>query len=374
MSVNRAFFIISIIISICNLPFYGFSDMTEEDVEELFFIPSPTGYENLMSEKIIQKFPDYESVSNDLLGSVYFSRDGNSPHISIICGMDELGYIVGGIDSQGTITLDRVVQSPYPSFDSYFPGHSMEVWTEKGPVKGVLAVPSLHIFPRRERENFAEYFTLEKMRLDVGASGREQVLEKGIQNCAPVTPEKKIGYLQNGKMAGYFIGQKACAALLVKIAEKVLAEEDLGKVTIGWLAQTRMVSRGSSPRACAGGVRAGKYLDSFENIVIGVFPTDGLRNEDIHIGKGPVLIGKWEGASKLKKLISETAESRNIKIQTAGKYETLLLNAFSGGKKDSAGLFIPAKFAFSPSEVIDFKDVKALEKLVVSVLSERRKR
>jgi len=129
MSVNRAFFIISIIISICYLPFYGFSDMTEEDVEELFFIPSPTGYEDLMSEKIIQKFPDYESVSNDLLGSVYFSRDGNSPHISIICGMDELGYIVGGIDSQGTITLDRVVQSPYPSFDSYFPGHSMEVWT-----------------------------------------------------------------------------------------------------------------------------------------------------------------------------------------------------------------------------------------------------
>jgi putative aminopeptidase FrvX len=374
MNVHRGFFIISLVISICCLPFYAFSDMNEEDIEKLYFIPCPTGYENMMSESIMHQIPDTGAVTRGLLGSVYVSKDGNFPHLSVICGMDEVGYIVGGIDSQGTITLDRVVPAPHQLFDSFFPGHSMEVWTENGPVKGVLAIPSLHIFPREERENFADYFTLDTMRLDVGASSREQVLRKGIRNCAPVTPTKKIGHLQDRKMVGYFLGQKACTALLLKIAEKVLSEENLGEVTIGWLAQTKMVSRGSNPRACVGGVRAEKSLDSFENIIIGVFQTDGLKNGDIHIGEGPVLINKGRQDSKLKRLILESAESQDIKIQTAGEYESLLLNAFSGGEKDSAGLFIPAKFAFSPSEVIDFNDVKALEKLVTSILSERRKR
>ncbi len=374
MYVNRGFLVIGLVISVLYLPLSGFSDMTEKNIEELFFIPSPTGYENMFSERIMQQIPDSDAVSRSLLGSVYFSKDGNLPHISVLCGMDEVGYIVGGIDAQGTITLDRVVPAPHPLFDSFFPGHAMEVWTENGAVKGVLAIPSLHIFPRRERENFAEYFTLEKMRLDIGASRREQVLEKGIRNGSPVTPGKKIGYLQDGKIAGYFIGQKACAAVLVKTAEKVLAEENIGKVTLGWLAQTRMVSRGSSPRACVGGVRAEKSLASFENIIIDVFPTDGLQNEGIHIGGGPVLIGKGKEVSKLNRLILKSAENRDIKIQTAGGYESLIMNAFSCSEKDFAGLFLPAQFAYTPSEVIDFNDIKALEKLVMVVLAERRKR
>jgi len=374
MNVNRGFLVIGLVISVLYLPLSGSSNMTEKDIEELFFIPSPTGYENMLAERIMRQIPDSSAVSRSLLGSVYFSKDGDLPHISVVCGMDEAGYIVGGIDAQGTITLDRVVAAPHPLFDSFFPGHAMEVRTESGPVKGVLAIPSLHIFPRRERERFSEYFTLEKMRLDIGASSREQVLEKGIQYGSPVTPGKKIGYLQDGKIAGSFIGQKACAAVLVKIAEKVLSEENLGKVTLGWLAQTRMVSRGSSPRACVGGVRAEKYLASFENIIIDVFPTDRLQNEGIHIGEGPVLIGKGKEASKLSRLILESAENQDIRIQTAGGYESLLMNAFSFSEKDFAGLFIPARFASTPSEVIDFKDLKALERLVMVVLTERRKR
>jgi len=373
MSLGRKFLIPVILVLVFCGPLVGENGVTEKDIEELLFIPSPTGYEDMLSERIIQKIPDSKAVSRGLLGSAYFSKDGSLPHISVVCGMDEVGYIVGGIDAQGTITLDRAVAAPHPLFDSFFPGHAVEVWAENGPVKGVLAIPSLHIFPRRERERFSEYFTLEKMRMDIGASSREQVLEKGIRYGSPVTPGKKIGYLQHGKIAGFFIGQKACAAVLVKIAERVLSEENLGKVTLGWLAQTRMVSRGSSPRACVGGVRAEKYLASFENIVIGVLPTDGLQNEGIHIGEGPVLISKGKEMSKLCRLILKSAENQDIRIQTADGYESLLMNAFSCSEKDSAGLFIPARFASTPSEVIDLNDLKALEKLIISVLSERRK-
>ena len=104
-----------------------------------------------------------------------------------------------------------------------------------------------------------------------------------------------------------------------------------------------------------------------------MLPTDDRQNKSIHIGGGPVLIGKGKEASQLSRSILESAENQGIKIQTAEGYESLLMNAFSYSEKDSAGLLIPARFAYTPSEVIDLNDLKALEKLIISVLSGRRK-
>ncbi len=374
MNLRQGIFLTGLILlGLCGL-MLGENEITQQDVEEMFFVSSPTGYENQMSEKIIQLLPDKKAVTRDSLGSVYVFKEGDLSHVSVICGMDEIGYIVGGIDSQGYITLDRVVSAPYPLFDSFFPGHVMRIWTDKGSILGVLAVPSLHIFPREERENFLDYFSLEKMRLDIGASSRKQAREQGILNCAPVTYEKKMGHLAEGKIAGYSMGRKACAALVLNLAEKVFREENLGRVTLGWLAQTRMAARGFRPRASMGGVRAEKYLTSQENIILDVFPVEWLEDKEISLGKGPVLIPVGEGESPWIRWIQENAEKHQIPVQKAQSLENMILNAFSGSEKNSIGIFLPVKFADSPSETIDLNDLQALEKLVVLFLSERGSR
>lgn len=374
MNLRCRFFLIGAIFLVLCGSLFGENEVTQKEVEELFFIPSPTGYEGQMAERIIQKLPDENGISRGLLGNVYFSVEGDLLSLSIVCGMDEVGYIVGGIDPQGYITLDRAVPAPHSLFDSFFPGHPMTVWTEEGVIQAVLALPSLHIFPRAERANFHEYFTLEKMRLDIGAPSREQALEKGILNCAPVTPGKKISYLANQKMAGYSMGRKACAALVLKLAEEIYAEEKPGKVTFAWLAQSQMAARGFRPRAGVGGVRAQRHLDSSENIVIDVFPADQFPKREVQIGKGPILIIDGKPESKTASWIIQGAEKQGIPIQKAEISGSLLLNAFSEGDKDFAGLFLPVKFSASPSEVIDLNDLKAMQKLLVSVVAERRDR
>jgi len=355
----------------CGLMF-GENEVTRQDVEELYFISSPTGYEDKLSEKIITQLPDEKAVSQDILGSLYLSQKGELPPMALICGLDEAGYIVGGIDAQGYLTLDRVVSAPHPLFDSFFPGHPMRVWTEDGSVQAVMALPSLHIFPRGERENFHEYFNLEKMRLDIGAASREQALDKGILNCAPVMLSKKMIHLADEKIAGYFIGKKACAALVLKLAEDIFSKEGQGKITFAWLAQTQMAARGSRPRASMGGVRAQKHLGSSQNIIIDVFPTGLLQKQGIHIGKGPVLIINGERESKTTSSLARNAEKMGLSIQRAGIRSSLLFNAFLKEENDFAGLFLPVKFSGSPSEVIDLKDLKAMQKMIASVLSERR--
>ncbi|MFO7980638.1 MAG: hypothetical protein R6V00_07390 [Candidatus Aminicenantes bacterium] len=372
MNLRCRFFLIGAIFLVLFWPLMGQDDVTQKDVEDLFFIPCPTGYEDQMAEKIIQQLPDENGISRGLLGNVYFSVEGSLPSLSIVCGMDEIGYIVGGIDPQGYLTLDRVVSAPHPLFDSFFPGHPMQVWTEDGTVQAVMALPSLHIFPRAERENFHEYFTLQKMKLDIGASSREQALDQGILNCAPVTPGKKISHLADGKIAGYSMGRKACAALVLKLAENTFSDGSQGKINFAWLAQTLMAARGSRPRASVGGVRAQKYLDSSQNIIIDIFPTDSLYKQEVQIGKGPVLIINGESETKTASWIVQNAKEQGIPIQRAEIRGSLLYNAFLKENEDFAGFFLPVKFSSSPSEVIDLKDIAAMYKLIASVVSERR--
>jgi putative aminopeptidase FrvX len=372
MNLRCRFFLIGAIFLVLFWPLMGQDEVTSKDIEELFFIPCPTGYEDQMAEKIIQRLPDKNGISRGLLGNVYFSVDGSLPCLSIVCGMDEIGYIVGGIDSQGYLTLDRVVSAPHPLFDSFFPGHPMQVWTEDGTIQAVMALPSLHIFPRAERENFHDYFTLEKMKLDIGASSREQALDQGIVNCAPVTPGKKISHLADGKTAGYSMGRKACAALVLKLAENTFSDGNQGKINFAWLAQIQMASRGSRPRASMGGVRAQKYLDSSQNIIIDIFPTDFLYKQEVQIGKGPVIIMNGESETKTALWIVRNAKEQGIPIQRAEIRGSLLYNAFLKENEDFAGLFLPVRFSSSPSEVIDLKDLEAMYKLMASVVSERK--
>jgi len=371
MNLRCSLFLIGAIFLVLCWPLMGQEDVTRQDVEEMFFISSPTGYEDQMAEKIIQQLTDENGIRKGILGNIYFSVEGDLPSLALLCGMDEIGYIVGGIDSQGYLTLDRVVSAPYSLFDSFFPGHPMKVWTEQGPIQAVLALPSLHIFPRNERENFHEYFTLEKMRLDIGASSREQALDRGILNCAPVIPEKKISHLADGKMAGYSIGRKACAALVLKIAEDIHNEGIQGQVNFGWLAQTQMSARGHRPRAGVGGVRARIHLNSSESIIIDVFPADSTTKDPVQIGKGPVLIRSGSQESRVLSRIVEIAESQGIPIQRAESRGSLLYNAFLKDDGDFAGLFLPAKFSSSPSEVIDLKDLRSLQKILIGVAKER---
>ncbi len=77
--------------------------------------------------------------------------------MTFLSGMDEIGYVVSGLNPEGYLLLDRVVPSPHPLFDSYHLGHPMVVWTEKGALPGVLAIPSVHILSRERRQELQQF-------------------------------------------------------------------------------------------------------------------------------------------------------------------------------------------------------------------------
>lgn len=341
-------------------------------IDQIYGIPSPTGHEHLLAEKIRALLPGELVVVQDPLGSLFARQGSEDSLMAVLCGMDEMGYIVSGIHAEGYLHLDRVVPAPHRLFDTIQFGHPMTVWTQKGPVPGVLALPSLHIFPRGRREELAKIFSLPNALLDIGAGSKQEALDRGIAFLDPVTPLREIISLAGGKASGAALADKTCAAVVLSVA-RAAERRSLG-MAFGWLAQSKFRARRPRPAAALGALRASHTLEAEEYIVVDALACGADPETSLKLGAGPVLLALKKGESGLAQRVRKTAFSKNIPLQEKEGYDSPMLNAFLGKGRDAVGLCLPAKFLWTPSEVIAWEDVQALETLLSAVLEERRRR
>jgi putative aminopeptidase FrvX len=337
-------------------------------LNEVFPVPSPSGYEEKIAKKIHQLLPEGLSFYKENIGSLYLRLGQEKDSLAVVTGMDEFGYFVSGIDPGGYLKLDRAVSSPNPLFDTYHFGRPLVAWTQGGPVSGVLALPSLHLASREMRRDLENLFSLENALVDIGVRSKEEAREKGIAYLDPVTLAAELSYLAEENISGPSLGIKACVALLVSQAAKSVAREDVQAATFVWMSQTKFPYRRSRPRAALGAIRASKAISSSRVLVIDAFPCDRSSGSSPVIGMGPVLVIPQDQASGLGERVAKIAVDQNIPLQRQLSYGSSIMNGFISNERDVIGLFLPVKFPFTPSEVIDLKDVRSLEKLIEGVL------
>ncbi len=341
----------------------------EKKVADLFDVPSPTGYESPLAEKLKGFFPENAAFGQDNLGSLYFTTGSGEAQLAVLTGMDVIGYVVSGITVDGYLNIYRGVFSPHSLFDVYQFGHPLTIWTKKGPVSGVLALPSSHTLSRERRQNLMKEFTLQYAFVDVGASSREEVEKRGIANLDPITPMSSLFPLAGDKLSGYALGTKICTALVAEVAQAASRQAG-GGTTFAWLAQTKQMTRVNRKTVSLGSLRAQKYLKAGKILIVDSFTTGMRSATGIEIGSGPVLIGGSED-SALRGLIEKTAADKGIKLLSAKEFTSPMLSAFTDG--DAVGLLLPVKFPYTPSEVISQQDVKALKLLIEAVIKKGRR-
>ncbi len=61
----------------------------ENLLEEMFSVPSPTGYEEPMVEKIIKLLPQECTTERDNMGSLYLHLGKREPRMTFLSDMDE---------------------------------------------------------------------------------------------------------------------------------------------------------------------------------------------------------------------------------------------------------------------------------------------
>jgi putative aminopeptidase FrvX len=363
-------FILSLTALFCFSPLCGEDTPVLKLTRTLFSIPSPTGYEEPLADAIIKILPEGQRIRRDNLGSLYCEPGNQVSQLAVCTPMDETGYFVSGIDPGGYLRLDRAVYVP-SLIDSYHLGHPMIVWTGGGPIEGVLALPSLHILSSEVRKEFQEKPGLHLAFLDIGVETEKGARERGVKMMDAVTPWREITELADDQMAGYGLGLKSCAALVLDLA-KNFAKPRSPDTSFVWMAQTKFPVRRSRPRAALGSLRVAQEIKARGIVVVDVFPCGSESHKDVMLGKGPVLVYSGDRETKTGDNVRSLCRAKGLPLQLAPDFTSSVLNPFTAEEKDFVGLFLPVKFAQTPSEIVHFKDLETLHVLLAALLKEGR--
>src|SRR5579884_170462 len=216
-----------------------------DSVTNLTSIPAVTGYEQPLISTISGELkkhgfsPQVDNVSN-----LTVTIGSGKPHRLLIANVDEPGFIVSGVSSDGYLRMQRVgTARPFAYFDQYFEGQRLTIRTDTGrTIPAVLAIPSTHLARGGSRGDHA--FDLSDGYVDIGAKSAAEVANLGIRVLDPIAIEKTVTSLAQDQISGPFVSDRAGASVLLAILETTPASQINGSVTFAFTAQEHFQRKG----------------------------------------------------------------------------------------------------------------------------------
>ncbi|MBC8535792.1 M42 family metallopeptidase [Feifania hominis] len=189
----------------------------KETMREFMTTFSLCGYESLLADKVkaeLQKYTD--DVVQDKIGNVIATFPGSNPaapRVMLFAHMDTLGFIVRCIDDDGYIRFDRLGGIP----EKILPALEMTVGAEDGVsfYKGVVGNKAHHVTPPEEKYVVNK---IPELYIDIGCKSGDEVRALGIQVGCPICYTPTFRELQNGRVSGTAIDDKAGVAALCQVA------------------------------------------------------------------------------------------------------------------------------------------------------------
>lgn len=167
-----------------------------------------SGYEQAVTDSLLTLFP---GAARDRLGDVSITVGSGSPKRLVSCPLDEAGYVVGGITSEGYLTLRREGRIASPLFEQQLEGHRVTVFGASGPIPGVGGVRSVHL--TRGRVPNEAPFTVDDAYVDIGAASAADAAALGVRVLSPVALARRPHRYGDGLAAPAAGRHAACAAL-----------------------------------------------------------------------------------------------------------------------------------------------------------------
>src|SRR5271170_7167871 len=145
-------FAVAIAVLVLSIPLaFGQRNYSRSSWEEQLMIPSVSGYESSFTQLIRGELKDF-SPKTDNLGNVYVTLGSGSPRRLIVTPIDQPGYVVSDITSDGYLRVQRLPQRPpAPIFDSLNFAQPVLILARNGKkIPGVFAGLSVHLQPLRQ--------------------------------------------------------------------------------------------------------------------------------------------------------------------------------------------------------------------------------
>jgi putative aminopeptidase FrvX len=353
-----------------------------EDLRELTETPAVSGYEQELSRKIAARVKTF-SPKIDPMGNVTVTLGKGSPHTLIVAPMDEPGYVVSNITSQGYLQLQRLPQNGAPPmFNELYAAQPVKVQTAQGTwIPGAVAGISIHLLPQREHPPSSA--DLDSMYVDIGATTAGQARAAGADRLSPMAIERTFFQMGSGKWTSAAIGDRFGDAVLLELLRQMDPAKLKGTLTFAFVAQQWLGARGLERVLYATKPDELIYVGRLMRPPLPPANSPAAREAAARFTHAPgsgVLIASEKPqteAAGLAAALTQLAERKNILITT--DYSSPLEPR--GGytpppplPERAVHLSVATAWPSTPAEVVDGNDVTALLTLVGDYLQGEEKK
>ncbi|WP_242158503.1 M42 family metallopeptidase [Aestuariivivens sediminis] len=327
---------------------------------------APTGYE-WTGQKIWMDYlkPYVDDFITDTYGTAVGVINPKANYKVVIEGhADEISWYVNYISENGLIYVIRNGGSDH----QIAPSKVVNIHTKNGIVKGVFGWPAIHTRDKAKEETPK----LDNIFIDCGCSTKEDVEKLGVHvGCVITYPDefhilnkdKFVCRALDNRMGGFMIAE---VARLLKENNKTLpfglyvtnsVQEEIG------LRGAEMITQTIKPNvALVTDVTHDTTTPMIEK------KKEGL----LELGKGPVIAYAPAVQQKLRDLITETAEAKNIPFQRSALSRATGTDtdafAYSNGGVASALISLPLRYMHTTVEMVHRDDVENVIRLIYETL------
>ena len=330
-----------------------------------------SGHEELVRMAVQRHLPEGTKTQTDSAGNLLLhlgDARGHATKIAFVAHLDEIGYQVRSIESDGRLLVDVLGGG----FTEYFLGHPVLIHsTQEGHHQitgGVLELPDGWDRPGFEWPHGPRGME-EPAHVYVGTRSADETRKLGIKTGDWITiPKKYRPLLESRANARSFDDRVGCAALIEAV--RMLGANLPGRdVTFVWSTEEEVGLKGAAALAerLAKEGQTPDFVFAIDTFVSSDSPLESKRFADAEIGKGFVIravdnsnITPREYVDRVIKL----ARENNIPVQygvTGGGNDGAVFQRY--GAVDIP-LGWPLRYSHSPGEVIDTRDFDALAKII----------
>ena len=332
--------------------------------------PAVSGYEQELAGEIRNAIKDF-SPKTDNLGNVYVTLGSGSPHRLIVAPVDEPGYVVSDITSDGYLRVQRLPQrAPNAVFDLLHSAQPILVMARSGKkISGVFTGLSVHLQP--SRQNAPTMSHPDEMYVDIGATSAAEVRAAGVDLLDPIALERLSQDVGTDEVAGPAVGDRFGCSVLINLLRLLAVHKasPAGTLTIAFATQQWTGGRGID-----------RLLNELHpDELIYVARITPLRVDASKAGAPPtyepmkpgsgVLIGTSDASSPRSGLAAELkqiGDEHHVAIQVVMAAPPAIAGYAKSTPLPSrfAQLGVATLYPVTPAETISSVDISALETLL----------
>ncbi|HEV8186749.1 MAG TPA: M28 family peptidase [Pyrinomonadaceae bacterium] len=332
--------------------------VTANLLKSLADLPSVSGHERPVREAIIAALPAWARpvTRTDNEGNLILEVGPDRDPLMFIAHQDEVGFEVTNIADDGTVSL----RTRGGLFQSLWEGQPALLHLDRGgdsPLPGVFVPRDTAV--TKQPEALTAWFGMDA----------EGLKKRGVTNGLSVTAFKSATRLGSTRFTARALDDRAGSTALVLAARRITPATLKRKVIFAWSVREETGLEGAMALAKQY-ASAVKRVYSVDTFVSSDSPVESTRFAYAPLGRGAVIRGLDNSAvAPLPELdrILKIARTNAIPIQ---------VGATNGGTDGSDfvrygvlhdSLSWPGRYSHSPVEVLDLRDLQALEKLIYAI-------